>query len=96
MFNMGNLPPDMPPQVQEWIRFSMKMGPLFSLAGLLLDLVILFGGLSMMKLERWGLALAACILAIVCGNPCCCPIGLVAGIWGLVVLVNAEVKSAFH
>jgi hypothetical protein len=92
--NLRNLPPDFPPQVREWIAFSM--GPVPSVVGLLLDVLILVGALSMLKLQRWGLALAACILAIFCGNACCCPIGLVAGIWGLVVLVKPEVKSAFR
>jgi hypothetical protein len=91
---LGTLPPDFPPQLRHWLEISMGPGP--AVVGLLPDLVFLFGGLAMLKLQRWGLALAACILALVCGNPCCCPIGLVAGIWGLVVLLKPEIKSAFH
>jgi len=100
---MPLLPPDVASKMAEAMR-AMQAGqgsqaairvPL-GILSLGFSAVILFGGLSMIKLQRWGLALAAAIMAIVCGNPCCCPIGLVAGIWGLVVLSKAEIKAAFH
>jgi hypothetical protein len=94
MLGAGQLPPDLPPQLAKWIALSA--GPVPSLIGVLTNVLVLFGALSMMKLQRWGLALAACIIALACGNPCCCPVGLAAGIWGIIVLVRPEVKSAFH
>src|SRR5262249_52432082 len=57
---------------------------------------IIFGALKMMKLQSWGIALAASILAIIpCTSPCCCT-GLPIGIWAIVVLVNSDVKAAFR
>jgi hypothetical protein len=51
--------------------------------------------MKMKKLERYGLAMTASILAML---PCslCCVLGLPIGIWALVVLMKPEVKSAFH
>jgi hypothetical protein len=50
----------------------------------------------MKKLESYGLAMAASIIAMIpCVSPCCL-LGLPIGIWALVVLMKPEVKSAFH
>jgi len=52
--------------------------------------------LKMKKLENYGLAMTASILAMIpCLSPCCL-IGLPIGIWAVVVLSKPEVKSAFH
>ncbi len=52
--------------------------------------------MKMKKLESYGLAMAASIIAMIpCLSPCCL-IGLPIGIWALVVLSKPEVKSAFH
>ena len=48
----------------------------------------------MKSVQSYGLALAACILAIVPIH-CCCILGVPFGIWGLVVLVREDVKAAF-
>ena len=57
---------------------------------------ILFGALKMKKLESYGLAMAASIIAMIpCFSPCCL-LGLPIGIWAVVVLSKPEVKSAFH
>jgi hypothetical protein len=58
--------------------------------------LILFGGLKMQKLENYGLAMAASIVAMIpCISPCCL-VGLPIGIWAVVVLSKPEVKNAFH
>jgi hypothetical protein len=63
---------------------------------ILMGAVILLGGLKMMKLESFGVAMTASILAMIpCLSPCCV-IGLPIGIWALVILSKPEVKSAFH
>lgn len=49
----------------------------------------------MKNLESYGMALAACVVSII---PCywnCCIFGMPFGIWGLVVLLDTNVKSAF-
>lgn len=57
---------------------------------------VFFGAMKMMKLQSWGLALAATIIAMVpCFTVYCCPLGLGFGIWALVILVKPEVKAAF-
>jgi hypothetical protein len=69
------------------------------IVGIVLVLAIygtmLLGAIKMKKLESYGLAMTASILALL---PCslCCIIGLPIGIWSLVVLSKPEVKSAFH
>ena len=76
--------------------FSGTMGAVSSIIGILLSGVILFGGMKMKKLESYGLAMAASILAMIpCFSPCCL-LGLPIGIWAVVVLAKPEVKSAFH
>jgi hypothetical protein len=63
---------------------------------LLLSLVALFGSIRMLALKSYGLAItAAFVTAIPCVTPCCL-LGQAAGIWGLVVLFNPEVRSAFR
>jgi hypothetical protein len=50
----------------------------------------------MRKLDSYGLAMTASIVALIpCISPCCV-VGLPIGIWALVILSKPEVKSAFH
>ena len=59
-------------------------------------LITLFGGIKMRNLQSYGLAVFGSVLALIpCISPCCI-LGQVAGIWGLVVLMNQDVKSAFR
>jgi hypothetical protein len=82
---------------QAWANmFSGTIGAVSSIIVILLSGVILFGGIKMKKLESYGLAMAASILAMIpCFSPCCL-LGLPIGIWAVVVLAKPEVKSAFH
>jgi hypothetical protein len=76
--------------------FSGTIGVASSVIGLLMSVVVLLGALKMKKLENYGLAMAATIIAMVpCFSPCCL-LGLPIGIWALVILLKPEVKSAFH
>jgi len=64
--------------------------------GLLVGVIGLFGAVRMMSLRSYGLAITASILtAIPCVSPCCL-LGQIAGIWALIVLLNADVRSAFR
>jgi hypothetical protein len=75
---------------------SGAVGMLTTLIGLAVAALIIFGALKMRQLESWGLAVTACILSMIpCFTSCCCMLGLVFGIWGLVQLFNADVKAAF-
>jgi hypothetical protein len=75
--------------------FNSRLGFLTGLLGILIAILILMGGIKMKKLESYGLAMTAGIVALL---PCsvCCIIGLPIGIWSLVVLSKPEVKNAFH
>jgi hypothetical protein len=62
--------------------------------GLLLNLLMVIGGLKMKSLSGYGLAMTGSIVAIIpCGGCACFAIPI--GIWALVVLLNSDVKRAF-
>jgi hypothetical protein len=75
---------------------SGPVGVVLGIIGILASVVILLGAMKMKKLESYGLAMAASIIAMIpCLSPCCL-LGLPIGIWAVVVLSKPEVKSAFH
>jgi MFS family permease len=60
--------------------------------------ITILGGIRMLKLKSFVLAIFGSILAAI---PClsttsCCGIGEAVGIWALIVLMSAEVSSAFR
>jgi hypothetical protein len=57
--------------------------------------LVIFGGSKMRKLQGYGLAITACVLAILPCTGWCCIFGLVVGIWGIVVLMKDDVKTSF-
>jgi DNA-directed RNA polymerase subunit RPC12/RpoP len=67
-----------------------------ALLGLTLSVVVLIGANKMRKLESYGFAMAAAIIAVIpCTSPCCW-LGLPFGIWAIVVLSDVSVKGAFR
>lgn len=75
---------------------SGTVGVVSAIIALLLSGLIFVGAAKMKRLENYGLAIAASIIAMVpCLSPCCL-LGLPIGIWAVVVLSKPEVKSAFH
>jgi hypothetical protein len=91
----GVAPGDIGPEQEAMIWFSgiagLIIGGIMSVCGI----VIIIGSVKMMRLKSYGLAMTACILAMLpLLSPCCC-IGLPVGIWGVVVLCNPQVKAAF-
>jgi hypothetical protein len=65
---------------------------------LIMGLLTLFGGLRMMALKSYGLAITGAIIAAIpCVSPTgCCLLGEAAGIWSLIVLLNNDVRAAFR
>lgn len=65
---------------------------------LLFDLAVcgflVYAGMQMLQLRQWIVCVIACFAAMVPCFGCCC-IGLPFGVWGLVLLLNDEVKQAF-
>ena len=84
-----------PPPRNEAERIDQQMGfvgvtiAVFAIYG-----TLLIGAMQMKRLQSYGLAIAASILAML---PCslCCPLGLPFGIWSLVVLFDHNVKMMF-
>lgn len=64
---------------------------LFALAG-----TTLYGGIQLLRVRRWGWCLAACICAMIPNCECCFVIGIPFGVWGIVMLVQQDVKEAFR
>jgi hypothetical protein len=78
------------------LMFSGVAGLIGLAVSLAVGGVIIVGCQKMMKLESYGWSMAACILSMIpCLAPCCL-VGLPVGIWGLVVLNDPAVKSAFR
>jgi hypothetical protein len=89
--------PDMPEFFQEMMQGAH--GPAAALIQsvfLLVNALIIAGGVSMVRVKLWGLALTASILAMVNFGNCCCLLGLPVGIWSLVILLLGDVKTAFE
>lgn len=76
-------------------KFGAIAGAVFS--GLW-SVFVVFAGVKLRRLESWGVVMAGAIMASI---PCCggqvlmCVPGLPVGIWVIVVLCQAKVKSAF-
>lgn len=94
---VGMHQPGLNPQEEQILNILRgTMGLVSAVLGFIAAGLILFGALKMRKLESYGWAMTASILAIIpCVSPCCL-IGLPIGIWALVVLSKPEVKSQFH
>jgi hypothetical protein len=77
------------------LMFQGVFGLVQGLIGLAVGAFVIYGSQQMMKLQSYSLATAACIVSMVpCISPCCIT-GIPLGIWGLVVLNDPLVKSAF-
>ena len=64
-----------------------------AILGVAITLIVIAGGVAMLKGRLWGLALAAAILTMIpCFGPCC-GIFLPVGVWTLIVLLKPEVKE---
>jgi hypothetical protein len=68
------------------------------LVALAVSAITIAGGVRMLMLKSYGLAMTAAILtAIPCLSPLgCCLVGEGVGIWAIVVLLNDQVKAAFQ
>ena len=91
----------MPPEVRASLDASKNQGfgvmDGFGMAmGLVSNVVMLIGALKMMKLESWGLALAAAILVMLPCGSCCCCLGIGLGVWVAILLSKPEIKGAFR
>lgn len=93
MPDMSNMDPEVAEMVRK-MQGPIQMATVF--LTVVVAVVILFGGLQMLKLKTYGLAIAASICACLpCACPCCF-IGIGFGIWSLTVLNQPDVKGQFN
>jgi hypothetical protein len=88
--------PNLPPALRSVMGGAQGVGIIGNIFMLLAGGLQIFGGVKMMQLRSFGLAMAASIVALIpCWGSCCC-IGIPVGIWALIVLNKPEVKTAFR
>jgi hypothetical protein len=60
------------------------------------SIVTVYGAFKMRQLRSYGFAVTACVLPMIpCMTSCCCGLALPFSIWGLVVLLDPNVRSLF-
>lgn len=84
-------------QLEPFLPYISGGNMVFSLVSLALDVFIAWAGFQMLRLKSWTAAVVASVLMMIpCFTGCCCVIGVPLGIWGLIVLFDKDVKSAFE
>lgn len=88
------------PDVLEWVLWLMDFGNspaalILNVVGLILGVMVIYGGIQMRQLKGYGLAMTSSIIACVPCLTCCC-YGLPIGIWCIVVLMSGVVKQGFE
>jgi hypothetical protein len=75
-------------------QLGVTAGVIIEVVGMCLGGIMISGALQMKKLKSYGYALTATIVAML---PChyCCLLGIGFGIWALVVINRADVRSCF-
>ncbi len=86
----GNIPPEMEKTL---IEYGINIETLIIVV--LFNTIILVGAINMRKGRYYGLAMVASVLCILC-NSSLYGLGLIAGIWSIVVLNKPEVKMEFR
>jgi hypothetical protein len=65
-------------------------------ASAIIGVLGILAAVRMLRMQSYGIGLTGSILtAIPLASPCCL-VGQIAGIWALIVLLNKDVRSAFH
>lgn len=91
ILNDPNMPSDWKPGLKAMLGPGLKVFALFAAA---IGGLLVFGGFQMRNLKGYGIAMAACILALLPCQSCCC-ITLPLAIWTLTILTRPEIKSSF-
>jgi len=79
-------------QIRDWCKVGLL--PYYGLVGVL-SVVALVGGIKMMNLTSSGWAYMSAVLSLVPCTSGCCFLGLIFGIWAIMVLGKPEVKAGF-
>lgn len=88
------------PNAPEWVNEMARgaHGPVAAVTQtvfIILNALIIAGGVAMIRVKGWGLGLTATIIAMINFGSFCCIIGLPIGIWSLVILLQGDVKHEF-
>lgn len=86
--------PNLAPMKDFFIALANAQRPISGLS-VLVDGFVIFGALQMRALKFYPLVIASLIVGFLPRGACCCCLTLPVGIWALVVLMRAEVKSQF-
>ncbi len=84
------------PEEEKVRSVALNIG--MSLVMLLVAILSLLGGIRMLSLRSYALCVAGAVSAAIPCISCsgCCGFGEIIGIWAVVVLLNPDVKAAFH
>ena len=74
---------------------SMDSKPVLVAIAIAGSLFVIYAMLEMRKAQKFGVAVAGAILAMLPFGSLCCFFGLPLGIWALAVLFNSDVRAAF-
>jgi hypothetical protein len=97
--NLAFLPMSGDDDAAAWIvgMLSGGLGVGFSFLNLMMSALIVYGGLEMRAARSYPVAVIAAVIALIpCTSPTCCCFGMPAGIWALIVLLDAQVQRVFR
>ncbi|MFP6613827.1 MAG: hypothetical protein VB835_16065 [Pirellulales bacterium] len=88
-----------PANAAEAERIGYYVGFYGAIGGMCLQaaaqIIVIFGGINLIQMKGRGIAMTACIVSLIPGASACFLLGIPFGIWGLVVLNDAEVRQVF-
>jgi hypothetical protein len=77
-------------------EFSGIYFPIISLISIAVAPILIYGGIKMMRAQRYPIAFIAAILALFPLTSVCCILGFPIGLWALIVLLSSEVRNVFQ
>jgi hypothetical protein len=92
----GEQVPDFMQNAERFAAAVSTVDYTWAAVSILAALITLIGGIRMIMLRSYGLALTGAIIASIPCVSCCCGGGQGIGIWAIVVLARAEVKAMFR
>ena len=88
--------PDMTPEIFEMVINLYGFGGIaIAILSLIAGIIMVIGGMNMMKLKSRGMAMFAAVIALI---PCfqgCCILTIPAGIYAIITLNDENVKRSF-
>ncbi|MBM3877105.1 MAG: DUF4339 domain-containing protein [Verrucomicrobia bacterium] len=89
----------MPFEHPPWFGRGAALGMLIQIPFLVVNIALyglsVFAAANMLQLRRWGWCLTGAIALVVPCTGCCCCLGVLSGLWGMIVLTRPGVRAAF-